>query len=243
MALNNPAARLHNILVNCRKDKELRNQPMLIGWRTVLSLPAEIEDITVMYLVGKIFLLPSQITQELSQFPDIDMELFLGWKTDMTSAFKKINFESPFASFYDRLSDSLLVTIKFCAHELSKRRPEKIVDEAQLGELKQQVYDLYTEVLKTDLPTDIRRYLLDHLYEIIDAIDCYMVTGACPIQRAVDGVIGSFVTDGNTVRQTLDKEVGKKFWSTMNKAAILLSISKTALELGEGAAKLLGCYK
>lgn len=239
MALNNPAARLHNLLKRCRENEKMRVNPMMEAWRTVLALPKGIEDTSVMHLVGKVFILPSQIAQELGQFQDLDLRLYLGWKKDLAEAFKQVSFNAQFAQFHDRLSDSLLINIEFCAHELAKRRPEKMIDDTQLGELKQQAYELYEELLKAELPPELRRYLLDHLYEIIESIDCYLVTGACPLQRAVDGVIGTFVTKQNVVRQTQGTDLGQKFWNVMNKTALILDISKTALELGEGAAKIL----
>jgi len=240
MAINNPASRLHDILKRCRTMQKERGKPMMVVWRQILGVAPDLEETMVMTLVGKIFLLPSQVTTEISQFADLDQRLYLGWKQDLAEALKKINFNSNFADFYDKLSDSLLLTIEFCAHELSKRRPEKVLDQASLDEIKEQVHSFYDSILAADIPADIRRFLLDHTYELIDAIDSYIITGAIPLQRALDSTIGSFLTDQETAKQIKNEEISKRFWEIMNKVAIVLNISKSALELGEGAAKLIG---
>ena len=71
MALNNPAARLHNVLTLCREvPKELRGKPMVEAWRHVLSLGDDVDEVIVMSKVGLIYLLPSQISAEITRFED-----------------------------------------------------------------------------------------------------------------------------------------------------------------------------
>ena len=158
----------------------------------------------------------------------------------MADAFKQINFNAQFAQFYDKLSDSLLLTIEFCAHELSKRRPEKMLDETALAELKEEAHAFYESILVANISPDIRRFLLDHVYQLIDAIDSYLIMGAVPLQWALDSTIGSFLTNQNTAKQVQKSDIAAKFWAIMNRVATLLNIAKSALELGEGAAKLIG---
>ena len=240
MALNNPAARLHNILKLCKSlANEMGGKPMVQAWRKVFSLDDDVEDIVVMSKVGRVYGLPSQISDEIKQFEDLDHTLYLGWKNDLAQAFQAISFTNAFSGFTNKLSDSLLINIQFCAHELSKRCPEKIVDDAQLAELKEAVYTLYQEVQKANLATELSRYLLDHLYLMIEAIDNYLITGARALQNSIDNIVGTVITNQKVATAVKDSPVGNKFWGVVGKAAVLLQISKTAMELGEGAFKLL----
>jgi hypothetical protein len=71
MAINNSAARLHNILSLCRKA-DLGGKPMLKAWCNVLGHPESMEEILVVGKIGKVFALPTRITSEIAQIDDID---------------------------------------------------------------------------------------------------------------------------------------------------------------------------
>ena len=94
--MSNPAARLHAILLRS-KQEELRNKNMLIAWRTVLQLPEQLDDLITMSRVGKVFTLPSIISDQIQRFPDLDAELYLGWRKDLSTAFRVINFNANFS--------------------------------------------------------------------------------------------------------------------------------------------------
>jgi len=236
--MSNPAHRLHNILT---RSKAVKNKNMLQGWREVLSLPEDMSELIVMSKVGKVFTLPSIITTYIQRFPDLmtDDDLYLGWRNDLTSAFRNVSFNTTFNQFANRLSDSLLINIRFCAHALDKRMPEKNVARDDLDAIRASAWSLYEDVLKSDLPDHLSRYLLDYLYLIIEAIDDYDITGAAGIERSLNAVIGAVATDTATAKQANASPFGERFWGVMTKVGVLLKLGKTALELEEGVRKLL----
>lgn len=238
MSTNNPAARLHNILSKSR-NKDLRSQPMMKAWRSVLSLADDVEDTLTMSKVGKVFVLPHRISAEIKQFDDLDIELFLGWQKDLSMAFQSINFQTQFAQYSDKLSDSLLINIRFCAHELGKRRPEKIIAEKDLNDLKEAAYAVYKDVVAAKLDPQLARYLLDHLYMIIEAIDDYMITGSTGLKSALDTIVGTIATSNKVATEAKDSPFGNKFWAVVGKTAVIMELAKTAMELGEGLFKML----
>jgi hypothetical protein len=238
MPLNNPAARLHEILTRCRKQ-DLRPHPMMKAWKSVLGLPDEYEDILAMSKVGKVFTLPRLIGEQIQQYTDLEHELYLGWQKDLAEAFTTVNFKAQFAQFSDKLTDSLLINIRFCSHELAKRKPEKILDEKALAEIKETVHKLYDEVLAARLDADLTRYMLDHLYMIIEAIDDFAITGALGVRTALDAVAGTVLTSTTLAKRTKSSPFGERFWAVVGRIGMLLDLAKTALELGEGLGKVL----
>jgi len=236
--MTNPAQRLHDILTRS-KQKDLQHKQMLVAWRAVLGLPEDIDDLIVMSKIGKVFTLPSIITTHIQRFPDLPADLYLGWRKDLAAAFRAIHFSTMFGEFSNRLSDSLLTTISFCAHELSRRMPEKDVAREDLSAIRESAWSLYEEVLKSDLPPHLAQYLLDHLYLIIEAIDDFEITGAAGLERSLNAVIGAVATDTVTAKQADESQFGKRFWGVMTKIGVLLKLGKTALELGEGVGKFL----
>jgi hypothetical protein len=236
--MSNPAERLHTILTRSKR-KELANNTMLVGWRNVLSLPEKIDDLILMSKIGKVFTLPSIIATYIERFPDLAPDLYLGWRNDLSAAFRAIHFSTTFGQFSNRLSDSMLINIRFCAHELDKRMPEKDISRQELDAIRESAWSLYEEILKSDLPPNVSRYLLHHLYLMIEAIDDYEITGTAGIEQSFDAVIGAAITNASTAKQANESSIGKCFWSLIAKVGVLLKVGKTALELEEGVRKLL----
>lgn len=85
--MSNPAERLHAILQRS-KQKEIQNQQMMQGWRKVLQLPDNLDDLSTMSKVGKVFTLPAIISTHIERFSDLDAELYLGWREDLSKAFR-----------------------------------------------------------------------------------------------------------------------------------------------------------
>ena len=212
---------------------------MLVGWRNVLPIPDNVDDLIVMSKIGKVFTLPSIVTMHIERFPDLAPDLYLGWRNDLSAAFQAIRFTGTFGEFSNRLSDSLLINVRFCAHELDKRMPEKDITRPELDGIRESAWLLYQEILKSDLPPYIARYLLDHLYLIIEAIDDYEITGTAGIERSLNAIIGAVVTDAKTAKQANGSPFGERFWGVMTKVGVVLKLGKTALELGEGVWKVL----
>ncbi len=98
---------------------------------------------------------------------------------------------------------------------------------------------LYEEVLKADLPPDLSRYLLDYLYLIIEAIDDYNITGAIGMERALNAVLGTIITDSARAEKVRQSTFGEKFLGVITKLGVVLKLAKTATELADGVRKLL----
>ena len=212
---------------------------MLVGWRNVLSLPENIDDLILMSKIGKVFTLPSIITTYIERFPDLDVDLYLGWRNDLSDAFRAIQFPATFGQFSNRLSDSMLINIRFCANELDKRMPEKDVASEGLTDIRDSAWALYEEILKSDLPSDLVRYLLDCLYLVIEAIDDFEITGAAGLEQSLNAVVGTVATNTATAKQASASPFGDRLWSVVTKVAVLFKLGKTALELEEGIRKFL----
>ena len=237
---NNPAARLHLILSTCReKEKALKNKPMVEAWRTIFGISPEVQDSIVMSKVGLVYMLPPQISAKINSISDINHRLYLGWQNELAQAFGQISFQAPFQNFTSKLSDSLLLSIEFCADLLSKTCPEKVIDKKQMEQLRNEISELYTNILNSDLDPDLAQYLLDQLQLIIDAIDNYMLTGSLALEKAIDTIIGATITKNYRARSTKDSKFGNPFWAIVGKTAVLLELAKSAAELGEGIIKLL----
>ena len=213
--------------------------PMMQAWRVVLGLTEDFDDLMTMNKVGKVFTLPFIVEALIKRFADLDAELYLGWRADLFTAFRSIHFGGQFRDFASHLSDSLLINIRFCAHELDKRAPEKVVSPEDLATLREAAWALYEAVLASDLPPHLFRYLLDYIYLILSAIDDYNITGATALEHALNAAIGTVATDRTTAAEVKQTPLGERFWALVSKVGLLLQLAKSATELAEGVQKLL----
>ena len=237
--MSNPATRLHAILSRASEQAGNHQLQTAEGWKQVLRLPTEVDDLTVMNKVGRVFTMPDLVAREIERFSDLDADLYLGWRKDLTDAFHYVGFQFLFREFASRLSKSLLINIKFCAHELEKRLPEKEISKDELEQVREEVWQLYSEILKADLPPVLSRYALDHLFLIIEAIDNYLVTGASGIQYALDAAIGATFTDTATSKEVAESSFGDRYWKLMGRVATVLALGKAAVQLADFAQKAL----
>src|SRR5438132_4524687 len=74
---------------------------------------------------------------------------------------------------------------------------------------------------------------------IIEAIDDYDVTGAVGMERALNAVLGTIITDSARAENVRKSQFGEKFWIVVTKVGVVLKLAKTATELAEGVRKLL----
>jgi hypothetical protein len=168
-----------------------------------------------------------------------DDDLYLGWRNDVTCTFRTVSFNATFKQFANRLSDSLLINIRFCAHALDKCMPEKNIARGDLDAIRASEWSLYENVLKSDLQHHLSRYLHDYLYLMIEPIDDYDITGGAGIERSLKAVIGAVATDTSTAKQAIESSFGERFWGVMTKVGVTLQIAKTAAELAQGVQKFL----
>jgi len=236
--MSNPAGRLHAILTRCR-DKSLVNKPTPQAWQIILNCP-NTEDLALFNKLGKVFILPEQTSLQIARFEDLDRDLFLGWRPDLTAAFKRFNFQNQFNDFASQLSDSLLINIKFCDHELEKRAPEKDVKREDLSEIITLARQLFDAVLAAkDLPPALLQYLLTQLYLIIEAIDDYDITGPGAVQRSVEATVGTIFTQNAVAVEARKTSVGAQLWDLVGKLAFILKVSKGVLELVDKVKEML----
>lgn len=218
MFVNNPAARLHQILTLCKKhEKESGGRPMLMGWRKVFRMGETVKDFMVMERIGRVYVLAGEISDLVGRFDDMDPQLYLGWREELEDAFLNLSFRSEFGTFVKRIPRTLLVNVEFCSNALSERCPEPMVDPEKLIEINKLVLELIKSVQDSDLDEAGKRYFLDYLTLIRRAVDDYSFLGAPALQGVIDAVTGTLATQRHVSIPTRDTAVGKRFWGLTTK--------------------------
>ncbi len=222
--MNNPAARLHQILTLCKKhEKESGTRPMLMGWRKVFRMAESVSDFAVLEQIGRVYGLVGEISDLVVRFKDLDAQLYLGWREELEDAFLNLSFRSEFGTFVKRIPRTLLVNVEFCSNALSDRCPEPMVDVDKLAETGSLAVELVKQITEADLDEAGRRYFLDYVSLIRRAVSDYPLSGAPGLQGAIDACTGTLVTQRQVSLATRETPVGRKFWILINKISRLLA--------------------
>lgn len=229
---NNPAGRLTRLI---RRLREVSGTtPMRAAWAHALG----VDENNISELLARITLAARLVDQTVIQIEglaDLDHGLYLRWTPLVRGAFTDFGMSNQIARITDRLTPEVLTGLDFCNHELSRRCPEQTVDMAKLEELTKEAKALMDQVVRADLPGDLKEYVLDKLDLLLRALEMYHVTGIRPIVSAMETIVGATVLGGKEHHEQLTKTPqGQRLWSLLGKVATLIA-------LAEGGRKLLEC--
>jgi len=233
MLMNNPAARLHQILALCKKqEKESGSRSMLMGWRKVFRMAESTSDFCVLERIGKVYALPGEASELVRRCDDLDAQLYLGWCEELSEAFLNLSFGSEFDSFTRRVPKTLLVNVEFCSNALSERCPESMVDPDQLAEISREAGEIINMLSGAEMDASGKRYFLAYLTLIRRAVEDYMLSGAAGLQGAIDACTGTLVTQRGVSLANRETTVGKRFWGLIGKVTKSLAPAENGEESG-----------
>ena len=212
---------------------------MEAAWREVLNLPQGLDDLVVMHKVSKVMCLPQIITKRIERIEGENTAAYLGWKSDLANAFRTINFGHGFSQFSRSLSNSLVCNLQLCAQRIDSDYSDYSISQKDLDELREEINELIDRTISAELAPNLKNYLLDHLYQLVESIDDYLITGIVGIEGAIDQIIGSSYTKPKTAKDVRESEMGKKFITVCGKVYTFLSVFDGATNLVEKAYELI----
>ena len=233
--LNNPAARLYAIL---RKAKNLPNQNALKAWSEILSV-AESNQAELIRRLGLLIALPSQIRAQIELIPEIDTDLYLKWIPEIDAGFSKFNLSASLTEFTNPISESSLNDLRYCSDVLSRKCPENTLDLSELESLKNDLLELIDRFLASSIEDHLKRLILEKLYSIHVAIQDYTLSGIMPLTNAVRNVVGTAITDQETIKGFNKTKLGADFWKMIHRVAMIVSILYGTAQLQSGISTLL----
>lgn len=228
LTLNNPAGRLHQLLVEAQQIKN--NSPIADGWRTLLKIEGKsIADL--LERLAPVLRLPHQAKAAVLALENENHNLLLRWLPKVESAFSIINLQAPWEQFKVHLDPTTMYSLEVCGDRLSVRSPEGAIETETLNTILGQTRDLRGEVAAADLDRVLKDFLLRHLGEIEYAIENYRVRGTPGIQQAMRQSVGEIFTRPEVAAKVGQTSFGKRF------VAIVLAIN-TVVSFGGNVARI-----
>lgn len=232
MDLDNPAARLHRLLVDLKDLGEAEpsppNVPLHEAWRRVLGLGPESGPLVLLWQLGEVVRLPDQICSEVLRIDEayVNRDLILRWEPAVMAVMRHS------AVFSTHLSDALgsydhvdLLALEMCADALHRWRREQVIGEEELRQLKDSLEVLEQEITSAEIPAELRGFLLAHIAEMARALSDYQLRGIVGIRDAFDRLVGAFVRRPDLIPDP-ESHGGwaEKFKDFMSQVAIILAV-------------------
>lgn len=186
---DNPAGRLHLILEEARGVSP--NTTIRQAWAKVLAVDPE-DRAQVLTAMGAVAALPNQIKKLVTAVPDVDTDLYLSWYDDVVEALNHGSIlNAKWMQFSSRLTPDVMLGIRHADHLLHRHAREARVAEDRIDEWHNEVKSLFTEIERSDMGPESRRYLLGHLASLDQAFLLHRVQGSLPLEAAVREVLGA----------------------------------------------------
>jgi hypothetical protein len=203
---NNPAGRLLKIV------NDLKHIPPSTSadeaWASVLGI--EVSDTgSLLKGIGATLQL-GQDTIDAIKKQNVNHELYIGHVNQILKAFQKMPLGARIYDTMNNVKSEDIVGLRFCDEQLSRKVPEKTLNENDLKKIHENIISLIDEVVKGDIDEYLRKYLLDKLDLLRQAVAMYNISGIKPIEIAIHNVIGSTAVDSKLKDKFKDSTLSQK---------------------------------
>lgn len=251
--MNNPAGRLYLQLESIRnKAKRARtNTTSKTGKGTKLravladvSGYSETETVKLFLFLVDLAQLAKKSAEAIQTIPNINHKTYIVSLEKIEKGLISTNVDVLAKPFANRvLTDVVMLSLRACADMLSTVYVDTSISAREITSLQKDVEALLEEVLKTDLPNDLRDFLIDNLEKMRQALLGYKIRGNQGIREVIESVLGaSFLRRDELLEEAQDETKRKtleKFFALIEKATKILSFAEKVKSLAAPAIALL----
>ena len=240
--IDTPAGRLYAILTNVvHKEESLCQGNQFITTLDVLAEALEVDknNLEVLRGLAKIFELVDSTKESIKRLQNIDTELFLRPLEEIADAFLEVK-----PSMLVRESGGIgidkktLDKLKFCVYTLSKEQGEILLNTEQLNELLLEVRGFLDKVLDSDLDAEIKRFLIEKLRDMEQAIFNYKFEGSEGLRKVLESTIGAAILNTD-VKEQKENPLVTSFFTIVTRLAAILNIANTSKQLAPDVSNIL----
>jgi len=250
---NNPGSRLYLQLEAIRnkaktpKSTTTAKKGEGMKLRTVLadvSGNEETETVKLFLFLVDLSNLAKQTAAAIQVVPNIDHNTYVRPLQKIEKGLMCTTVDVLAKTFAKRvLTEIDMLSLRVCADLLATVYVDTTIPPTEISALQQDVEDLLKEVLNTNLPNDLRDFLIDNLEKIRQALLGYRIRGNQGIREVLESVLGaSFLRYDDLVEQAKDETKRKtleKFFAVIEKATKILSFAEKIKTLAAPAIALL----
>lgn len=234
---NNPAGRLLAIIRKLQAARDHNNTSTDKAWAKIFRIDSDNTGLLLNH-IGKCLQLGNQIIEKLNKL-NLNHNLFLKDIDQIVLSFRDMHLQEDINSTLSRIKAESIRGLEYCDHEFSKQAPEKVIPEADLKKIHQEICSLHEEVAKADIDSYLKNFILDKLDLLRKAIELYDVDGCVPIEKALYEIAGSVAFSQDKLNGRNLKEIGKKFIKILVTLFLATQIINNVAQLPESISKII----
>jgi uncharacterized protein YlzI (FlbEa/FlbD family) len=217
---DNPAGRLLAIL---KKGKTIHGNKICKDvWVELLQAS---DDAEMLSRLGLLMELSKDASIKIKEgFPN-ESESVAHWKSQLSTAFISQNLQATWQSFIGHIDSHTINYLASHSTMLALISNTKSVVDDDMEKVRDQLLEIYKEILQSNLEQEIRIYLTRHIRKILTGIDEYFLTGALPILEAVETTIGHAYLHKNYASFLRDEKLGQKVLDMLNATASVVTVA------------------
>jgi len=215
---NNPAGRL--LAITNHPDFNASHRNSGEAWSKILGIPRDSSPFLAS--LAQALNLPWQIEKEILSISDMNHAVYLAWLPEVKQIFSAVQIEIPFQYYTQALNANVQALIAVCDEQLSRSRPEPVLDEGRKTDLSDKIEQLRADIESDlDLSSETREYIKYHIDLIQNAIHDYKIQGMAAILHAAERSVGSAYIRRSDFEIAQETKHGEKFNMTL--AALVLA--------------------
>ena len=239
--LDNPADRLHSLIVDFRRNAT-SGRPSWHTWAATIGVPIN-DTAEVLRCLGLVLALPGEIEAELAKVDRAN------YKPDLARAWQKIlptlssalftpEQSNQVAAQFDELS---LVSLEYCGWTLSTYRQQRPVADSDLKRIRELIGELESELRDSpNIDPELREFLQLRCDEMSRALRDLTIRGPAALADAWDKAVGATVRQSAVViRRDTAPGAWEKFKEILNTTALVLGTMASAASLAVDAQQAL----
>lgn len=227
MEFNNPASRLHSILVALKAaDVNQATSVVLAKCFNVEQRPKDLMHAIVQF---------HDLVKEVSEYAaktNLPAGPLARYIPQIESAVAYTNLDVAWASYKDRITSECLVTLEMIA-QIDGVPQDYEVPLEELKALEESVTELFDQVeSETGLDKEFKFFVLSQIEKIRRAISEYRISGASGFSHYIESLMIEFIKNKNTIEKVKDSNSGAytKFKKILKKVASFAGCTKDGLK-------------
>jgi hypothetical protein len=228
MLYDNPAASLQAILE--RGALEKHDQPCHVVWTRILDVKSN-DPGGLFASLGAVMDLPRRtLILVQASFPNQAKTTQL-WTGQIESAFMQQSLNGQWGSFAAHISPYCTAHLSLTAELIQTKLGSKLLIDEDLAEALSALSDLISEIDKSSLDGALKVYLTKELAELQHSIRNYKLTGAVPILRHAESMLGHSLLDPAYSNFLTNHALGARLLENLSAMANLLTVATSLPQL------------
>lgn len=223
MEYDNPAGRLHSILVSLLAYPQ--TTAARDAWGGVFNLPKGELGPLLAEKVARTMLLPHEAVLMLKEEHPELAETYPSWVGQVVGGFLTHNLHGDMDGLKKNISSETLANLRITAALLHKGSGRKMVSPDDLNGIRATISELLSEVLESGIDERVKAYLVRSLRKMLTALEEYKLTGATEVLEVVERTVGHAMVDPEYRNFLLDSDLGKKVLDTLGAASNLMTVA------------------